>query len=104
MYVIKNFLIQEANKFPMRVSKQPIFISIACEGDKSFNDLSGKYNFHSIKNNVPAFLREGGPLESFEEHPYYLVHTGTKWCIQSSRSFDDGKTIAWIHINTESKL
>ena len=47
------------------VSKQPIFISIQ-NADTDYNALSGKYYFHSVKNNAAAFVREEGQLENYE--------------------------------------
>ena len=82
------------------MSKQPIYISIASE-DTAFTTLSGKYNFHSIRNNAAAFVRDGYALGHFDPFPYYLAYSGKAWDIQDSDSFNNTKPITWITITTK---
>ena len=43
------------------------------------NGLSGKYNFHSMKDNKPAFIREGGKISGLSSENYYLAfHEASK--------------------------
>ena len=82
------------------VSKQPIFISIQ-NADTDYNALSGKYYFHSVKNNAAAFVREEGQLENFDFQPYYLAFYDGSWFIQGTDSFDNNRSEGWIYIDTK---
>ena len=57
------------------------------------NSLSGKYNFHSMKNNIPAFMREGGKISGIMGENYYLVfHEPWKtWHITENDQFSKGQ-------------
>ena len=61
--------------------------------NETYNGLSGKYNFHSLKNNTPAFIREGGELSGLNGENHYLAfHEKSKsWNIQSDEWFSIGK-------------
>ena len=83
-----------------RVPNQLIFISIQSE-DTDYNNLSGKYYFHSVKNNAAAFMREGGQLENFDFQPYYLAFYNGTWFIQGTDSFENNRTEGWIYIDTK---
>ena len=83
-----NSSIKEADLLPKRIPKESIYIHI----ESDFSDhyvLSGLFNFYTIRNNAPAFVRDGGKLPTFEPHPYYLVFSGTCWTIQDSEFFND---------------
>lgn len=91
------------------VSKQPIFISIQSEDTRLYNNLSGKYYFHSVKNNAAAFVREEGQLKNFDSPPYYLAyydassyHDGV-WLFQPSADFIENTDEGWIYIETKGK-
>ena len=86
-----------------RVPNQLIFVSIQ-NADTDYNDLSGKYFFHSVKNNAPAFVREEGQLENFDFHPYYLAFYSGSWFIQGTDSFDNNRSEGWIFIDTKGWL
>ena len=58
--------------------------------------LSGQYNFHGIRNNAVAFVRDGGKLETFDKHPYYLAYYPGCWVVQSSERYDDNEDSFWI--------
>ena len=61
--------------------------------NETYNGLSGKYNFHSLKNNTPAFIREGGKLSGLDGENHYLTfHEETKsWYIQIDKWFLIGR-------------
>ena len=66
-------------------------MSIVAE-KKNHNGLSGKYNFHSLDNNIPAFVRVGGYVPGLEGKNHYLVYIreeGLKnhWYIQPDEYF-----------------
>ena len=69
-------------------------MSIVAEQDY-LNALSGKYVFHVIKNNQPAYIREDGHPASFSRKRHYLVYNTynntTEWNIQSDPFFMEGK-------------
>ena len=76
-----------------------MFISIVCE-DVDFNNLSGKYNFHSINNNAAVYMRDGEKIKKFDPHPYYLAYQGGFWVIQDSESFDS-QGGSWLKLKTK---
>ena len=62
--------------------------------NKNNNGLSGKYNFHSMVNNKPAFIHEGGTIPGLRGKNHYLVNRktqGVAWYIQSDEFFLEGK-------------
>ena len=76
---------------PKRLSKQPIFISIVTD-DPDVNKLSGKYNFHSLKNNAAAFVRDGSEIKNLGgRHPYYLAYNYNIWNVQEADYFEEIK-------------
>ena len=85
------------------VSKQPIFISIQSEDTRLYNNLSGKYYFHSVKNNAAAFVREEGQLKNFDSPPYYLAYYDGVWYFQGSADFNENTDGGWICIKTKGK-
>ena len=77
---------------PARASRQPIYISISDEGKKV---LSGRYNFHGLKNRAAVFIRDGAKVDGYEDlHPIYLAYYRCKqeWFLQSSEKFLTGQT------------
>ena len=57
-----------------------------------------------MKNYAAAFIRENGPLKSFEpHHPYYLTFHAGEWFVQDSKSFNDNVNAGWVKIATEGK-
>ena len=65
--------------------------------NKIFNGLSGKYNFHSTKNNQPAFIREGGEISGVAGKSHYLVRGETKfWFIQEERCLWESRGFFFI--------
>ena len=42
--------------------------------DKHLNGLSGKYRFHSLYKNTPAYIREGGKVPNLAGEKFYLVY------------------------------
>lgn len=86
---------------PARVSRQSIYIFIKSEGKKG--RLSGKYDFHGLKNGAAAFVREGGKVDAFERfHPYYLMYqSNQKWCIVQHGSFEKGYGGGWLMIESK---
>ena len=77
---------------------------------KTHNGLSGKYtgifsNFHSLKKNVPAFIREGGKLPNVGGNNHYLVyHEASKsWYIQPDLHFLIGHGGGFFRIQTSGK-
>ena len=62
--------------------------------NKDHNGLSGKYSFHSMVNNKPGFIHEGGPLPGVKGKNHYLVNRKNPvaaWYIQSDEFFLEGK-------------
>ena len=84
---------------PKRVSKQPIFIAIASESLEK-NKLSGKYNFHSVKNNAAVFVRDGPKIEKLEPYPYYLAYHIEHWNLQDADFFEEGRSGGWLALCT----
>ena len=93
---------------PTRASKQSIYISIHDEGLKG--RLSGRYNFHSLKDRAAAFIREGGKCEGLEDfYPYYLrFYTETlqgsvyrNWYLQGSERFEKNNTGGFLRLDSE---
>lgn len=87
---------------PKRVSRQPIFISIESKV-QDIHKLTGQYNFHDIRNNAVAFVREGGKLERIGPHPYYLAYYPGDWVFQDSEDFDSGKSSSWMNLDTKGQ-
>ena len=73
---------------------------------KTHNKLSGKYNFHSMKNNKPAFIREGGKISGFPGENHYLVfHEASKtWNITTDDYFSKGQGGGFFSINSSGKF
>ena len=89
---------------PKRVSKQPIFIAITSESLEK-NKLSGKYNFHSLKNNAAVFVRDGPKIEKLGPYPYYLAYNNKFWNLQDADFFEEreGKEQGggWLALHTK---
>ena len=69
---------------------------------KKFNGLSGKYIFHSMVHNKPAFIREDeAPGVKGKNH--YLVWHSERWYIQSDELFLKGKCGGYFCIYTSGK-
>ena len=62
--------------------------------------LAGKYNYHVIKNNAVVFVREGGKIDKFDPHPYYLAYYPGSWVFQDSGVYDENKGSFWLKHNT----
>ena len=79
-----------------------MFVSIVCE-DKRLNKLSGRYNFHSIKNKAVAYVRDGEKVEYFDSYPYYLCYEQNRWRIQGANRFKskDENERCWIRLKTQ---
>ena len=69
-----------------------LYVSIVAE-IKIRNGLSGKYNFHSMKDNKPAFIREGGKISGLSGENHYLAFYEEKksWYIQTDDYFLKGE-------------
>jgi len=82
-----------------------LFVSIEAQNE-NYNVLSGKYNFHSLRNNKPAFIREGGYVPGVIGQNFYLVYCGGKinaWHIQSDGWFLGGNAGGFFRIYTSGK-
>ena len=66
------------------------------------NALSGKYNFHSMDNNIPAFIRDGGNIPGLEGKNHYLVYkeASKHWYIQPDEFFLENKGGGYLRITT----
>ena len=89
----------------MRVQKKTIYLHIDFVAGSQLHLLSGQYNFHSTKNEAPAFVREGGKIQNFH-HPYFLSYGKDGWGLRDghflgSSSEDVG---TWIKISTKGFL
>ena len=82
-----------------RFSKEPIYIHVESEV-YDYDPLSGKYNFHSIKNKTAVFMREGGKLETFSDPTYYFTYHKPRWYLQSGKYFDQSKEGGWMRLRT----
>ena len=71
--------------------------------DKIFNGLSGKYNFHSMKNNKPAFIREGGKVPGLVDKNHYLAWSHEFWFFQQEAWFLEGESGGYLCIRTPGK-
>ena len=65
-----------------------------------FHRLEGRFNFHSIQNNTPVFVRDGGKVATFNPHPYYLIYNHDGWYIQDASFFDKKKVGGWTKLST----
>ena len=78
------------------MSRQPIYVSVTAETiGHGFNNLSGKYNYHSLRENAPVFVREGGKLDKFDPPPYYFTNDDGEWQITDSDGFQSRKSYMW---------
>ena len=59
------------------------------------NKKSGKFEFHSIIHNAPAFRNDNHD---------YLTYDGHKWYIMSEGRFLDGNSGGWFRIETTGTL
>ena len=66
--------------------------------------LTGKFDFHSIKNNAPAFVREEEKLEGLESEAYYLVFVDDGWYFQDGEYFEDDDAGGWMMLSTEGLI
>ena len=62
--------------------------------------LSGKYNFHSMKNNKPAYISQG---VGFKGIYHYLVWYDKCWYIQDGEWFFEGKPGGYFYISASGK-
>ena len=86
---------------PARASRQPIYIAITITEANIQGRLSGKYNFHGLKNGSAAFIRAGGKVEGFEKyHPYYLMYHN-KWFITKSDDFEKNEQKGWLLLKSQ---
>ena len=77
--------------------KAAIFISIESQV-RDFHRLSSKYNFHGLKMNRIAFVRDGGKVETFDTHPYYFACYRGNWVFQNSARYDKNENIFWMKL------
>ena len=68
--------------------KKSLYISIDAHLNPK-NALTGKYNFHSLHKNIPAYVREGGTVPKVAGAKYYLVHYPNlrKWYFQNDGDY-----------------
>ena len=60
-----------------------MYVAIQATGKKK-DDISGKFCFHSMYNNVGAFIRKPEPLiPAYPGLQFFLVYIGGRWWIQS---------------------
>ena len=69
----------------MSTWRNSLYISIDAQL-KGRNVLSGKYNFHSLYKNIPAYVREGVPNATKYYLVYYSDNSG-KWYFQNGEEF-----------------
>ena len=81
-----------------RASRQSIYISIS---DDRKIVLSGKYNFHCLKNRTAVFIREGGKIEGYGIPPYYFMYGSNKWIITDSESFEKNDGASWLMLDSK---
>ena len=88
------------------IQKSPIYVSIVAQ-NRIHNGLSGKYNFHSMINNKPAFVHEGGIIPGLRGKNHYLVNrktnSTTRWYIQSDKLFLGDIAGGYFQIITSGK-
>lgn len=98
IFSCRNF--QESNNLSKRLPKKPIYVHIETE-DSNKHMLTGKYNFHSIRKNVPVFVRDGEKILTFDPYPYYLAYSDSAWYFQDSEFFNDGNGGGWMRLQTK---
>ena len=97
-------MFQNAENFPKRISKEPIYIQIECE-NSNFNLFSGKFNYHSVKDKTAVFIRDGEKIERYQSsYPYYLNYHESYWYIQSSTYFNENSGGGWMCLETKGFL
>ena len=65
--------------------------------------MTGRYNFHEIRNNAVVFVREGGKLDTFDSCPYYFVYYPGSWVIQGSENYKNNDNSFWVKIDTKGQ-
>ena len=97
---------KEAENLPKRISNK-IYISFDYAGrffDRTIEELSGIYEYHSVRNKAATFIKQRG------EELFYLVYLETQqselsgWYIQDSKSFDSKKEEYYLRLLTKGLL
>ena len=86
---MESYIFKNAEKF----ANQFLFIHVHPEKLK-FRTLSGKYTYHSLRQNMPAFVRTEtvDSVKNFTES-YFLTYTGTCWKLQHEYKFSNEEAI-----------
>ena len=89
--------LQHASYIPRASIYVSIVVNKAIKHKQHRESLSGKYNFHSTRNNKPAFIHES--------KNYYLVfdELAEEWQIQPDKWFAIGKSGGFLRRKTKSK-
>ena len=90
---------QHASSFPRGF----LYVSIVAQNQVN-SGLSGKYNFHSMKNNKPALIREGGEVPDVPGKNHYLVWYDEYWYIQKDERFLKGEGGGYFCICSSGKF
>ena len=90
---------KESDILPKRLPKT-IYVHVETENSNK-HLLNGKFNFDSIRNNAPVFIRDGGKVPTFDPHPYYLACYEDGWYMQDADFFGDNKPGGWLSLSTK---
>ena len=80
----------------MHSPKKTIYLHIDFIAGSQLHLLSGRYNFHSIKNEAPVFVREGGKIQSFN-NPYFLSYDKQGWGLRDGTFLSKQKDV-WTFV------
>jgi len=83
------------------VSKEPVFISFVSEA-ASYNKLSGKYIFHSIKNKAVAYVRDGRVFNT--NRKVSLVYQNPFWYVAYNFESSDENIQHCLKLQTQGLL
>ena len=92
-------IFQEADDLPKRLPKQPIYIHVESE-TPNYHQLTGQFNFDSVRNNAAAFVRAGGKVDTLDCPPYYLVYIEDSWYVTDKNSFEENEESGWMSLVT----
>ena len=81
------------------MSKEPVFISFAPAEAGSYDKLSGKYIFHSIKNKAVAYERDGRVFS--KNSKVSLIYQKSSWYFATDLETSDEKIHYWLKLQTQ---
>ena len=84
------------------MSKEPVFVSIVSEA-AVYNNISGKFIFHSMKNKAGAYVRDGEKVPKFNTIPV-LRYQKPYWFVADSLESVNDRFHYWLKLQTQGLL